>query len=86
MNLHNELLTKEIHVLEAEINSKISIYRYIAVISLVASLACCIMYNQENELSKAKSRQLRQREARINEKNQQIQLLEELNINLSKTK
>lgn len=86
MNLHNELLTKELHVLEAEINNKISVYRYITVISLIVSLLVCIMYNRENELSKAKSSQLHQREARIIEKNQQIQLLEELNINLSKNK
>lgn len=86
MNLHNELLTKELHVLETEINNKISVYRYITVISLMVSLLVCIMYNRENELSKAKSSQLHQREARIIEKNQQIQLLEELNINLSKNK
>lgn len=86
MNLHNELLTKELYVLEAEINNKISVYKYITVISLMVSLVGCIMYNRENELSKAKSSQLHQREARIIEKNQQIQLLEELNINLSKNK
>ncbi len=43
-------------------------------------------YSREAELSKAKSNQLEQRNARINEKNDTIKLLEELNINLSKTK
>jgi hypothetical protein len=44
------------------------------------------MYNQENVLSKAKSNQLQQRDAIIAEKTEQIKILEEFNINLSKNK
>jgi hypothetical protein len=86
MNLHNELLTKELDVVQAEITSKIGFYKYMTLICLIVSLSCCIMYNQENVLSKAKSNQLQQRDAIIAEKTEQIKILEEFNINLSKNK
>jgi hypothetical protein len=86
MNLHNELLTKEFDVVQTETTNKISIYRYISVISLMVSLVCCIMYSHENELNKAQSNQIQQRDAKIIEKNEQIKILEEFNINLSKNK
>lgn len=86
MDLNNEIMMKGPSVLEVEITNKISFYKYVAVISLMVGLACCIMYNQEHELSRAKSNQLQQREVVITEKSNQIKILEEFNINLSKNK
>lgn len=77
-------MTKGPCIAQTEITSKISFYKYVATISLSVGLVCCIMYNQEHELSRAKSHQLQQREVAITEKSNQIKILEEFNINLSK--
>lgn len=79
-------MTKGPAIVEAEITNKISAYKYITVISLMVSLAFCIMYNHECEISMAKSSQLQQRDATIAEKGAEIKILEEFNINLSKNK
>lgn len=85
MDLNNEIMKKGAAAVEAEITTKIKVHNYITATCLIVSLVLCVMYSREYELSKAKSNQLEQRAARINEKNDTIKLLEELNINLSKT-
>ena len=84
MNLNNELLEKGPVILEAEFTTEIRVHKYITTTALIISLVVCIMYGREVELSKAKSSQLQQRDAKIAESGDQIKLLEELNINLSK--
>lgn len=85
MDLNNEIMKKGASAVEAEITTKIKIHNYVTTTCLIISLVLGVMYSREKELSKAKSNQLEQRNARINEKNDTIKLLEELNINLSKT-
>ena len=86
MNLNNEIITKGPCVVEAEITSKLGFYKYVSLICVLTSLAFCVMYSHERELSKAKSTQIQQKDVTITEKSNQIKILEEFNINLSKTK
>lgn len=86
MNLNDEIMKKGPSTVESEITTEIRVYKYVTIISLFACLVFCRWYNIETELSRAKSYQLLQRDATIIEKCDQIKLLEELNINLSKTK
>ncbi len=84
MNLNDEIMEKGPAVVQAEFTTTIRVHKYVAVIALIFCLVFSVMYSRESENSKAKSNQLQQREATINEKCDQIKLLEELNINLSK--
>lgn len=85
MNLNDEIITKGFPVVASEITNKIRVYKYITVVSLILCLVFSVKYSTEAENSKAKSSQLQQKDATIIEKLDQIKLLEELNINLSKT-